>query len=374
MRRELRKILLLAFILLIATGTFAQENSKGVDLVDHHANKKTRALYANLKYYSGKKLMFGHQDDLAYGVGWKNEEGRSDVKDVSGSYPAVYGWDISKIGNKVNIDGVNFENMVEWIKEGYERGGVITLSWHMDNPVTKTDAWDTTSAVKYIIPGGKLHDYYKSRLDEVAGFIEQLRKWIFVEIPVIFRPFHEHTGSWFWWGDGNCTPEEYKQLWQFTVKYLRDEKNLHNILYAYSTDVFSSREQYLKFYPGDDFVDILAMDDYHGISSKENTKGFINRLVMLTDIAAEKGKVSALSETGLESIPNEKWWTDILLESIKANEKTRRISWVLVWRNANQKHHYAPYPGHPSERNFLKFYQDEYTWFESDLPNLYKMP
>ncbi|MCK5105452.1 MAG: hypothetical protein KAR17_21660 [Cyclobacteriaceae bacterium] len=77
--------------------------------IDKKATKKTKALYANLQVISTQGVLFGHQDDLAYGIGWKEEKGRSDVKDVCGSYPALYGWDVSKLGNTINIDSVNFE-------------------------------------------------------------------------------------------------------------------------------------------------------------------------------------------------------------------------------------------------------------------------
>src|SRR3954468_4860386 len=64
---------------------------------DKNATKETINLYRNLKKLLNKGIMFGHQDDLAYGVGWKYEPGRSDIKDVTGDYPAVYGWELGRI-------------------------------------------------------------------------------------------------------------------------------------------------------------------------------------------------------------------------------------------------------------------------------------
>src|SRR5258705_9854557 len=64
---------------------------------DKNATKETVNLYKNLKKLAGKGFMFGHQDDLAYGVGWKYEEGRSDIKDVTGDYPAIYGWELGRL-------------------------------------------------------------------------------------------------------------------------------------------------------------------------------------------------------------------------------------------------------------------------------------
>ncbi|MBK6282145.1 MAG: hypothetical protein IPF54_05280 [Draconibacterium sp.] len=81
-------------------------------------------------------------------------------------------------------------------------------------------------------------------------------------IPILFRPFHEHTGSWFWWGKDLCSVEEYKVLWRFTVSYLQNEKNIHHLIYTYSTDRFKTAGEYLERYPGDDIIDVLGFDLY----------------------------------------------------------------------------------------------------------------
>ena len=368
----MKKILFYFICATCLLGCFAA--TAQISPIDRKATKKTRALYQNLKNLSETGVIFGHQDDLAYGIGWKAEKGRSDVKEVCGSYPGLYGWDVSKLGNPFNIDSVDFENMKQWIKEGYKRGSVITISWHMDNPVTGGDSWDNTPAVKNILEGGDKHDYYKQRLDLFADFLNDLKVGFGTRIPVIFRPFHEHTGNWFWWGKGNCTSQEYIQLWQFTVKYLRDEKGIHQLLYSYSTDQFDSKEQYLEYYPGDDYVDVIAFDDYHSIRSVDERKKLVYRLKTVVELAEAKNKIAALSETGLETIPVNDWFTNNLLGGIKEDEKGRGISYVMVWRNGRPDHHYAPFPGHSSAPDFVKFRKDPFTIFEDDLPKMYKMP
>ncbi|MDZ7608081.1 MAG: glycosyl hydrolase [Cyclobacteriaceae bacterium] len=341
-------------------------------LVDRSATEQTKNLFFNLREIPKKGIIFGHQDDLAYGVNWKAESGRSDVREVCGDYPGVYGWDISRLGQSENIDSVNFDNMKRWIVEGYKRGGINTVGWHMEKPVTGSDSWDKTPAVAAILPGGQKHEFYKGRLDLVAAFFNSLKGEHGELVPIVFRPFHEHTGNWFWWGRGNCTRDEYVKLWQFTVRYLRDEKQVHNLLWAYSTDQFSSEAQYLEFYPGDDFADILAYDDYHSIKSINEREKLQYRLKTIVTLAEARGKVAALSETGLEGIPISDWFTNVLLGGIQSDNTERRIAWVLVWRNANTKHHYAPYPGHSSAADFVEFYNDPSTLFERDLPDMYK--
>ena len=168
-----------------------------------NATKGTANLYRNLKQLATKGFMFGHQDDLAYGVEWRYQQGRSDIKDATGDYPAVYGWDLGGIemGSKNNLDGVPFEQMKQFIKDGYERGGIVTISWHLRSPIgAEKGAWDTThGTVKAILPGGDKHELYKTWLDKVADFIGSLKGDKGEAIPVLFRPYHELTGNWFWW-------------------------------------------------------------------------------------------------------------------------------------------------------------------------------
>ena len=91
-----------------------------LSLSDKKATSETKTLYKNLYILSQKGFLFGHQDDLAYGVKWKYEDGRSDIKDVVGDYPAVYGWDIAGLekDDKNNIDGVPFAKMKQYIIDG----------------------------------------------------------------------------------------------------------------------------------------------------------------------------------------------------------------------------------------------------------------
>ncbi len=345
--------------------------------IDPNASPKTKSIYKNLFDLSSRHILFGHQDDLAYGVMWKDwHKKRSDVKDVCGHYPAVFGWDLGKLGKRqINIDTVDFVAMRKWMIEAYKMGGINTVSWHVDNFLTQGDSWDVgENVVSAILPGGSQHQIYKERLDALAGFFKKLNKgFIFKhKIPVVFRPFHEHTGSWFWWGQPHCTPEEYKELWRFTVHYLREEKKIHNLLYCYSTDIFQDKEHYLECYPGDDYVDIMGLDDYHDLKPDSDPALLTQRLRMLVELAEERGKIPALTETGLESIPEADWWTQRLLKHIKSDPVATRIAWVLVWRNARPEHHYAPYPGHVSADNFREFCKDPLILMEGQFPKLYK--
>lgn len=345
--------------------------------IDHHATRETIALYHNLKKNLDKGFMFGHQDDLAYGVGWKYIDGKSDVHEITGDYPAVYGWELGRLelDQLVNLDSVPFDRMKAFIREGYKRGGVITLSWHLNNPLTGKTAWQPApGTVAAVLPGGEKHELFKSWLDKVAVFLLSLKGSHNEFIPVIFRPFHELNGSWFWWGGKNCSPDEIKQLYRFTVTYLRDQKNVHNLLYAYNTDRFRTKEEFLERFPGDEWVDVVGFDIYQANTIAKN-EAFIQELdqtlSILQLVAGEKNKVPALTEFGYGGVPDSSWWSQVLLKAIGHHG----IAYALAWRNAGRKsatqfEYYVPYPGQVSASDFMRFYQEPRTLFQKDITKL----
>ncbi len=370
-------------LLLWVVSCYAQSpEKKHQSLSDKNATPETENLYQNLILLQEKGFLFGHQDDLAYGVKWRYEESRSDIKDVTGDYPALYGWDLGGIEHQKsnNIDGVPFKKMKNWIKEIYDRGGVSTISWHMDNPLTMKNSWDTTSgSLRSILPNGEKHQLYLSWLDQAAQFLGNLKGSDGKKIPILYRPFHELTGNWFWWCKNNGTPEEFKEIWRFTIHYLRETKKLNNLIIVYNTADFKSKEEFLEYYPGDDVVDVLSFDKYQ-YTNPVNDSSFItevqNQLKIMNEVAVEHQKPMAIAETGYEQIPYENWWTKTLTEAI-GNYK---ISFVLLWRNhgwqeqEKKMHYYAPYKGQLSEKDFIEFYNSPKTFFQKDITqeNIYK--
>jgi len=358
-------------------------SSLSANQIDRHLNHRkeitpeTQNLLKNLKVISEKGFMFGHQDDPLYGIGWEGDDGRSDVKSVVGDYPAVMGFDLGRIelGSEKNIDNVSFEKIRQEIIRQYQRGGMITMSWHVNNPLTDGDSWDVKNeenAVASVLPGGQNHNKFLRWLQSAADFFNSLKTEDGTKIPIVFRPWHEHTGSWFWWGKDLCATEEYKQLWKMTVEFFRG-KGVNNLLYAYSPDIQGPGQIYMERYPGDEYVDILGLDGYHrdneaGIESFQNSLNTI--LSFMTDEGKKRNKPIALTETGLEAIPIANWWTGVLLPIVDKYP----ISYVMVWRNARERenHYYAPYPGQKSAADFIKFYHSPKTLFCKDIPNLYK--
>ncbi|MGV8826819.1 MAG: glycoside hydrolase family 26 protein [Breznakibacter sp.] len=344
---------------------------------DKSATRETRALYRNLFTISEPGIMFGHQDATLYGIGWKYDKEQSDVRKVTGDYPAVYGWEIGHIetGDSVSLDSMHFTRIREEAIKAYKRGGLNTISWHLNNPLTGGSSWDVSNnqTVASILPNGENHALYMEWLDRLADYLNSFEDEKGTKTPLLFRPFHEHSGSWFWWGKELCTPDQYKELYRFTIDHLRKARKVNHLLIIYSPDRVYSEAEYFERYPGDEYVDILGIDWYHKpeMDSPESFVSDVSKaLLMVKQAAAAKNKPFVFSETGLEALPIADWFTKILYPAIS----TTKPAYVLVWRNAHERpnHFFAPYPGHPACEDFKAFKEKKEIHFESELPNLYQ--
>lgn len=339
--------------------------------------KSTEALAMErlMRDAAGKGIMFGHQDDMSYGLGWTAVPWESDVRRVTGSYPAVFGWDIGRIGSTHNIDSVSFDSMKVYISRVHEMGGINTVSWHAFLPHDSINPWYTADTItRHLLPGGKYHKEFKDELDLVADFFNACVDKNGVKIPILFRPWHEMDGGWFWWGVKHTSREEYKALFRFTIDYLRKEKGLRQLLVGFSTDCkFNNIEEYLQFYPGDEYVDLMGMDNYWEMQFTGDTlQQPINKLMMVVREAKKRDKLVAMTETGFEGLGKTEWYTKNLNPVINANDTTRQISYVLVWRNFSTKHHYAPYPGSPAAPDFMEWVGQDNIWLLNDLQEFRK--
>lgn len=331
-------------------------------------------LYENLRAIPGKGILFGHHDDTVYGIGWEFEEGASDVQKVCGNYPGVISFDLGEIelGGEKSLDKVPFEKIRQEIIHQYERGGLSSLSWHVRNPKTGGDAWDVSDStvVHSILPGGEHHTKFQAWLGRVNDFICSLKGSQGEPIPVLFRPWHEHTGSWFWWGEKLCSVEEYKALWRMTADYLQEHGAGDQVLLAYSSGSEpQTQAEYLERYPGDDLIDLIGFDTYQREDKEEYLRGMDKTLAVIDSVGRAHDKLIALTETGYEGIPDPTWWTKTLMPALEKYP----LVYVLVWRNAREQvtHYYAPYPGQTSEADFNRFYADPRTLFAGDV-NLYQ--
>jgi len=354
-------------------------------LVDNQATEETRALYANLWAIQEEGFMFGHHDGLIYGRDWVSEPGRSDVKEVCGDYPAVFSVDFAQImdDRKDNGQPLNAATTVERrqaILDARRRGEVITACLHINNPLTGGDSWDNSdqTVVRQILEtGSEVNVKYKGWLDNLADFVNNLKDDDGKLIPIIFRPYHEHTQTWSWWGRACTTEDEFISFWKFTIDYLKDEKGVHSFIYAISPqlDAAATTSSLLFRWPGDDYVDFIGMDSYNGT----NTNALATNAENLAKLSQEKMKPCGITETGIEGVRNggqeySEYWTNEILKPLAGEG----VGMVVMWRNKYDPlrtghHFYGPWIDHSSAANFQTFYESSYTLFSADLPDMYEM-
>jgi mannan endo-1,4-beta-mannosidase len=260
------------------------------------------------------------------------------------------------------------------ILEARERGMVIMACAHWNNPLTNGDAWDNTSdqvAKEILTDGSKANTTFKEWLDRMADFVLSLKDSQNRQIPIIFRLFHEHTQTWSWWGTRCTTEQQFIDLWQFTVNYLRDTRGVHQLIYAISPQMDSQKteDDFLFRWPGDNYVDFIGMDCYQGL----NPTVFAANIKAICSLSKKKLKPCGVTETGVEGFTSTDYWTTQILTPATG----RTLSMVVTWRNKfvggddSDNHYYSVWKGHPSEKDFVKFYKSSLTYFCNDLPDMY---
>ena len=324
--------------------------------------------------------MFGHQDDPFYGLTWDYVADSSDVKNTCGDWPAVMGFELGGIemGDQKNLDSVPFTRMREEIIKHHERGGIITISWHPRNPLTTIEggglagqkfpegtAWDVTdtTVVKNILEGGSKHELFKIWMQRVSDFLATLKDSNDNKIPIIFRPWHENTGSWFWWGEKLCTAEEYKALWNMLQDKL-DADGFSNLLWAYSPGMAAdlTEEKYLERYPGNERVQLVGIDGYQWGTKEDFVAQLDANLEMLVNFAKHRYKIAALTECGLKNLTDPTWWISTLTPVLDKHN----ISYFLVWRNYREEW-FGPSPAKPDAPYFREMYAKKNTLFLEDI-------
>lgn len=131
----------------------------------------------------------------------------------------------------------------------------------------------------------------------------------------------------------------------------------------------------MERYPGDEYVDIIAMDNYNDFRfGKENVDNAHMRFKIISDYAAETGKAAAVTETGQSKVENPEWFTQSLMKAIYGYGDTVALAYVAVWRNS-VKGFYTPYKGHPAEEDFMKFIGDRRVILgdKNELKKLYEL-
>lgn len=339
-----------------------------------------------------KGVMFGHQDDPFYGTTWSRihpelpvvsplapADGNciySDTYLTVGDYPAVMGFDLGgiELGDEKNLDGDPFEWIREEIIQHHERGGIITISWHPRNPLTGGNAWDVSNnqTVHSILPGGEKHELFRLWMQRVRDFLTSLIDTKGRPIPYILRPWHEYNGKWFWWGDPNCTKEEFVSLWNMFQDFINAAQipltkfHLKDIIvWACSPNLQGNwtEGKFQERWPDDyERVDIVGEDCYQWGSTEDFISQTTADLDFLTQYAKDHNLIFALTECGYQNSPNANWWTKIL----KPILDKYKVSYILPWRNY-YKEHFGFAPDIKTKDDAVKFYKEKNTLFLKDI-------
>ena len=240
-----------------------------------------------------------------------------------------------------------------------------------------------TKMLRRVLPGGDLNEVYTAYLDKIAAYGLALQA---KGIPVLFRPFHENNGSWFWWGAAHCSASEFKNLYRYTEEYLRDEKGVHNFLYVYSPNgPIATEADYLTRYPGDAFIDVPGVDMYHEKpQAKDNwMENFGKTLDVVQAFAEKHKKITTVPESGIlcgkdtlgrTGMQRPDWFSEEL-----ALLSSRKFPYFSTWSNFNADVFDEPYlvdkkRGHEMVDGFTRFYNDPRSVFAGQMPAWQKLP
>lgn len=251
---------------ILLSATFAISNAQTP--VTPNASDEAKALLKTIYNNQGKTTFAGQHCYPLY-----SDILMERVNNLTGKYPVVFGQDFG-YSEENSLDGVNYrqrvvDNAIKW----HQKGAIITIMWHAVPPTTEniTTTWQGENAIQskltdaqwkdLLTEGTEINNRWKSQVDVIAFFLKQLQ---YAKIPVIWRPYHEMNGDWFWWGyrEGE---NGYKKLYQMLWKRLTEYHKINNLIWVFNANELGSSnvKNYEGFYPGDKFVDILATDFYH---------------------------------------------------------------------------------------------------------------
>ncbi len=282
--------------------------SQPFEPANKNASPEAKALISYLYNISGKYILSGE-----HGGGQRFLDS---TKAITGKYPAVWGSDFIWQGK----DGGR-QRVVNEAIANYKKGYTIALMWHQGRPQDNAP-WGFRESVQakmtdeeweqVITPGTELNTRWLAQIDTVASYLKQLRD---AHVPVLWRPYHEMNGVWFWWGN-RPGKNGVQKLWRMMYDRYVNYHHLDNLLWVWGANgprdiPLDEAYSYKGFYPGHKYVDILGTDIYHSDYEQKD----YNELLKLAD-----GRVMALTEVGELPKP----------EILAAQP---RWTWFMIWTN-----------------------------------------
>jgi mannan endo-1,4-beta-mannosidase len=304
MRQPVAAISVALAVLLAATPAAAESSRAvsptrkipgGADPVNPNASPEARALLKYLYSISGQYILAGQHNYPNSIARWTDR-----AYDLTGKYPALYGEDFGFSGGDDKDSVEARPAMLAEVERQWKNGAVVTLTWHAvrptdDEPVTFRDSVQghlTDFEWKELLtPGTTLYRRWCAQVDVIAGYLKQLQA---ARVPVLFRPYHEMNGNWFWWGGRpgpNGSIALYRQLYGRFVTY----HGLDNIIWVWNVNAPSQSAGPIgDYFPGREYVD-FATEDIYG----EFKQGYYDDMLALA-----AGKPIALGEVGAAPGPD----------------------------------------------------------------------
>jgi mannan endo-1,4-beta-mannosidase len=304
---------------------------------------------------------------------------RSDAKDVAGDHPVVMGFDAWDLAIKPQTWSPTGAVHAEAARRVHALGGIVEMAFHMHGCAADTfnAAGNEACLCRVANDDAFARTWFLGEYAKVADAIEQQG---LAGIPIIFRPLHEHTGGWFWWGEPHWScgsgarftgEAAFQRVFRTVVTYLRDVRGLDNLLFAYAPG--GDPATYLHGYPGDEYVDILGADIYYQASPgfAEQTATYRAQLQALTQLAYKRGKVAALTEVGNTQLASEAqhtWFSEHLKPLLTSPGV--EVAYAMTWENrtSGAQQFWIPYPTHPGVNDVRAFADDPAMLLMSEAP------
>ena len=251
------------------------EAPKGPSLSNPNATEEAKQLYAYLCGLSGQGVLSGQMESTWMG---SPDYEMDYIFEKTGKYPAIRGLDYMHD----DFDGVN-ERAIQWWNEG----GIVTIMWHTgsdfngewaDALADEITDWEAT-----LTPGTSEYVNFVAGMDKAAEALLELQE---AGVPVLWRPFHEFDGRWFWWGKGGS--DYFIRLWKLMYDRYTNHWGLNNLIWVLPYS--GNGKAYGNWYPGDEYCDILGADSYAG--------GVQNKLYKLLTMVCDSGKPYCFHECG----------------------------------------------------------------------------
>lgn len=286
-------------------------------LINKNATESTKRLMNYLSSIYGEYILAGQQ------IGVLSHPEIDVIKDVTGKYPAVYGFDFMNYTPSRVERGSTCEDTdiaIEW----WKNGGIVTFCWHWNAPIDLIDIPPERSWDRGFYTEATTFDFGKAMSDPDSGLFQllvrdidaiaiQLKRLQDHDVPVLWRPLHEASGGWFWWGAYGA--EACIKLWKYMYHRLTELHGLNNLIWVWNG-------QDADWYPGDEYVDIIGEDIYtkeHDYSSQlerfNGARAYTSSTKMIT--LSENGVIPAV-DTMIEDqalwLWNCTWYGDFVYE------------------------------------------------------------